>query len=231
MNREKIVFRFMNSKECAMVEFIAPTRKVGDLGIGYFEMYEEDRGRLISFQRAHDEGITEQELYDLAKENTKRLYPSRVESMENMLLEMGIPLEQEIPKENQLYVISNEMRNQGAIHALYPENLEKIAEIVDDDLYLIPSSVHEMLAVSKKANPDVLRLQDIIHETNLKQVLPEERLSNQVFCYSRATQEFDQVYTGRYLNLEMTPLDDCEEEIDEEEDFEFEGYEGMTMGQ
>ena len=231
MNRDRIVFRFLNSKEYAVAQYVAPTRLIGDLGVGYFEMVKEDRGQIITFDQCRKEEISEQELYDLAKANTNRLCPSYVSNIENVILEMGYSIETTIPKEEQLYVITNDRRNCGAIHALYPENLEAIAEIVNDDLYLIPSSIHEMLAISKKAAPDVLELQDMIHEINLTQVSPEDRLSNQVYCYSRETQEFDQVHTGRYLDLEMTPLEGCEEELDEEEDFEFEGYEGMTMGQ
>ena len=66
---------------------------------------------------------------------------------------------------------------------MYEENLHNLAELYGGDLYVIPSSVHEMLVLP--ADSDMLpdEIANIVQEVNQMAVQPEERLSNQVYRY------------------------------------------------
>lgn len=46
-----------------------------------------------------------------------------------------------------MYVISNKEHYYGAVEMLFNENLDKVSEIFHDDLYILPSSTHEVIAV------------------------------------------------------------------------------------
>ena len=87
-----------------------------------------------------------------------------------------------------LYLICNSIRLFGASTILIEEKLYELAEELGSDLYLIPSSIHEMLAISsEETSPDFLA--SMIMMTNTTQVEPEERLSNSVYQYRRDTRE------------------------------------------
>ncbi len=90
------------------------------------------------------------------------------------------------PSGNPLYVLTNSFGRYGATSVLFPGILKELSEKLDDDLALIPSSVHEFLIVRQKdAFPDQ-ELNEMIRSVNETDVLPEERLSDHAYYYSRA---------------------------------------------
>ena len=85
-----------------------------------------------------------------AAENTRRLFPPVVRSMNDIMREMfardGMPQEiadmmiAEIPPEQTMWVISNEKGINGAASMLYENELHELAESLESDLYILPSS-------------------------------------------------------------------------------------------
>lgn len=51
----------------------------------------------------------------------------------------------EIPPEQTMWVISNEKGINGAASMLYENELHELAESLESDLYILPSSVHEVI--------------------------------------------------------------------------------------
>ena len=83
-----------------------------------------------------------------------------------------------------MYVISNDRGLNGAISMLYEDKLHGLAEEIGTDLYIMPSSVHEVIAVSSNMG-DPNELAQMVAEINMDQVSLEERLSNQVYHYDK----------------------------------------------
>ena len=90
----------------------------------------------------------------------------------------------EIPPEQTMWVISNEKGINGAASMLYENELHELAENLESDLYILPSSVHEVLAVSTELT-DPEELAQMVAEVNMQKVALEERLSNQVYHYDK----------------------------------------------
>lgn len=82
-----------------------------------------------------------------------------------------------------MYVISNKDKQFGAVAMTSHLVLEQVAERMgSDEFYMLPSSIHECLAVSAdQANVDELRT--MVHQVNESEVEPEERLSESVYHY------------------------------------------------
>ena len=151
---------------------------------------------IITNDFAAARGFTEEELFQHAVENTKRICPPRVKSMQKVMADLavedGMPQEllesmgvfDEIPPEKNLWVITNEMGINGAASMLYEENLHKLAEQIGTDLYLLPSSIHETIAVSVEMGaPEYLA--QMVHDVNMTAVTLDERLSNNVYHYDK----------------------------------------------
>lgn len=94
------------------------------------------------------------DLHEYAMRNSEELLPASVRNMNDIMMEMmgrdGIPeevIEQmigEIPPENQMYVITNTSNMSGASAMFYTNTLSDLSEkLGGDDLYILPSSIHE----------------------------------------------------------------------------------------
>ena len=83
----------------------------------------------------------------------------------------------------EIYVISNELRIQGAAVIFYTDVLERFAAEKDSDLILLPSSVHEWLVLTEASAGEIRGLEVMVRDANRQVVLPEEILSDHVYKY------------------------------------------------
>ena len=93
-------------------------------------------------------------------------------------------LEGEKPLGLGIYVLTNRERINGAVSMLYEDRLHEMAERLGTDFYLLPASIHEMLAVPVcMGSADALAR--TVAEVNRAEVEPENRLSDQVYHYDK----------------------------------------------
>ena len=196
--KDNIVFQVINTMQNEDMLRDMPHREFQDLSIIYrWVVSVDERGVQSSVVRnsfAQEIGMTEEQLFKCAVENTRRIFPPVVKSMNEVIREMfisdGMPEEMadmmivEMPQDKMMYIISNEQGINGAGSMLYEDNLHKLAMELETDLYLLPSSVHECIAVSVNAG-DPYELAEMVSEINMSQVRLEERLSNQVYHYDK----------------------------------------------
>ena len=57
-------------------------------------------------------------------------------------------------RECQMYVLTNSSKIQGAACMFYPHVLEMIGEILKEDFYILPSSIHEVIILPKSREID-----------------------------------------------------------------------------
>ena len=90
---------------------------------------------------------------------------------------------------------------------LYEENLHQLAERLGDNLYIMPSSIHEVLAIPAETEKnDLDYLKDMVYTANMDTVLPEERLSNNVYYYDKDLRKLTMATDVRDKNLNGEPL-------------------------
>lgn len=127
-------------------------------------------------------GLTEEELYNMAYSNTQRKMPPPVKTIRSVCT-YPQPEEDEDMEEIGLWTISNSNFLFGAASILYDSLLFELAEKLDDDLFIIPSSIHECRAVPVS----MAKLQDVknMHMEAGEMLNREEWLSDQIYIYSR----------------------------------------------
>ena len=126
-------------------------------------------------------GVAEEELFNIAKENVKPTFVNK--SMMETLSEMsGIPAEVMFPNiiDDPLRVFTTESKLWGASVLLFPELFVNMG----NDVTILPSSVHEVIALPSTENGDDNFFVNMITEVNQTQVAPEEVLSNHPYYYS-----------------------------------------------
>ena len=84
-----------------------------------------------------------------------------------------------------MYVLSNSSKVFGAASILYPDVLKNFAEKLDRDLYILPSSVHEVILLPKRSETEWETLQEMVKEVNATQLEEVEILSDSVYSYTK----------------------------------------------
>ena len=192
--KENVVLTVVNAEKNAQMLLDTPHKMVEDLAIIY-KLYlgrDADGIGTITVKDAHlkEWGLTVDELHECAMENSKRLLPVMVMDMGNMLGgmlgEMGENMMPEIEEDKMMYIISNEQMVNGAASIIYSDALEKLADKLGTDLYVLPSSIHETIAISTNyGSPE--ELAQMVKEVNATQVAMEEQLSDHVYKYDAKT--------------------------------------------
>ncbi len=132
-------------------------------------------------------GVDSEIIFEDAKSSMDKNFHTSVRPLFQVIAEMSNNPELAVEMENDLdpvmYVITNEKLSYGAAEVFYkPEILAPLA-LSEGDLYIIPSSVHELIAVGVDAI-EYDALKGLINEVNKAEVSPEEVLSDHPYYYS-----------------------------------------------
>ena len=93
-------------------------------------------------------------------------------------------------EEPRQYVMTNKRRKYGASILLFEDELASVAEKMHGDFYILPSSVHEVLAVPEDLMKDQ-ELKEMVKNINDSEVAEEEILSYTIYKYNCRTGEVE----------------------------------------
>lgn len=176
-------------EEIPYVEFL-------DLAVCFYYAYQGERlgdGTILIYN-SHMEmwNTCTMELLSLAKRNTRRLFPWECRGLGEILEEAAgsgdaVSAEDSVgtPFDIPMKVLTNSKRTDGAVCILYPGVLDRMAEEMGSDLFILPSSTHEVILLPDMGNEDCEALKRMIREVNSTQVAPEEVLSDTLYRYDR----------------------------------------------
>lgn len=191
-NSKKVVCQVINAAANERLLLDVPHVKWNDLAV-VFRLIVSDEGKgvqsaLIRFPLMERIGVmSSEELYQIARNNTKEIMPAKIRNMTEIISEaMGIPAGMIPEPDFPMYVVVNEKNMWGANAILFPEIFRDLAEKMENDLFILPSSIHELIAVPA-SEMDAEGLKEMVSQVNGSEVSEEERLSNSVYYYSRET--------------------------------------------
>lgn len=204
--RKKIVFQIVNTADNIEMLLKCPHRNFEDLSVVYRAITGISNsgvsGFLITNDIAEVEGLAEEELYDCAYENTKKLFPFKSERIEVIMrrlmrrwgadedeIKEAFPGYTKTPLRERIYVVSNKHDFFGANALLYSDVIGEVAAKIGTDCYILPSSVHDLIILSTETYYKENRLANIVKTTNNESVRPQERLSDSVYMYSISSGE------------------------------------------
>jgi hypothetical protein len=140
-------------------------------------------------------GITTEDLAAIALENTKRIFPTRIRPMEEMLHPgfTSDESEEKIPDSDiGMYVITNSVYSNGAAGILDKEKISELADKLNSNIMLVPSSTHEFIAISE-GFISAEEMSEMVQTVNRDVVRLDERLSDNVFLFDMNTKEYSQL--------------------------------------
>lgn len=184
--KERICFKLIHYKRNESLLHGIPHFAYLNLAVVFYYAYEgKELGKgtiLVRNSHMKSWGVTREELYQAAKENTRRIFPPELVNMEDLIQRMTE--REEVEELFPMFVLTNTCKQFGAVCILYKEQLEQVAAKMKKNLYLLPSSVHEMILLPDCGErPETLRR--MVEEVNETQVAEEEILSDSVYYYDR----------------------------------------------
>lgn len=190
VNSDNLVFQLVNTEKNSEFLKQVPHRPFLDMSIIYrcvISLQDDEVQSFVVNNRIADAAaLTEEQLYEIALVNTKRLFPYKTTSFTQLSLDTPdilFEVYEGFPKEKAMWITSNEREFYGASAMLYPEVLEEVAYVVGDDLWIVPSSTDEILlqGVSVREKEE---LKENILEANAA-LPPKLFLSNTLYRYNR----------------------------------------------
>lgn len=185
-----------------------PFFSIGDMAKTYAVLMEEMGISVsVSYKMLGKWGMTLEELDEIAQEYAPANREYEIVNMLNMIMEMkdelimsGLitPEEAEDMTGPEMYVLRYKENNPGGAAAIcYPGVLDEIGN-VNEDVWLIPSSIHEWLII-KDNKENFADIEKMIGEVNRGIVREEEQLSDLAYHYHRGDKQIETAsrWTGR----------------------------------
>ena len=189
--KEHIIYRIVNQKLNEELLSDVPYIPYLDLAIVFAYLVptkESDAMASILIHNSHIKswGVTTEELYSIAMENTPKLLPQSFRTLDDVITElMGFYPYEGCEEKIQMYCLTNERRKNGAGVILYDKILDKIANHFNSDFYILPSSIHEVLIVPSSVAISKDTLDKMVTYVNDTEVSANEILSDHAYYYSR----------------------------------------------
>lgn len=184
--RAKLVNAELNKHQL----FRIPHRLFMDLAVVYYIRVDEVENGVgtILIQNDHMKLWEQDEiaLYEAAMTNMKISGNIMFEDIMSFISQCSrTEKDKEAPENFRMYVLTNRSKCFGASGILDQSMLNRISERLGNFIVL-PSSIHEVIVIPENEDMgDYSGLAEMVKEINVAAVLPEERLSNHVYVYSR----------------------------------------------
>ena len=188
-----VAYKLINKERNRELLEQIPHREVLDLATVFFVSVEQYGGSILIYN-SHCEmwNVGVEELFEAAEENTPRICPLHLQTMKELLglaemLDEG--MSEELDKAAPMYILSNEKKVCGAAAFLYPDSLKGIADRIESDFYILPSSIHETIIFPSEEKQETEWLTDMVRTVNKTMVSEEEVLGDNLYFYSRESGE------------------------------------------
>lgn len=188
--KNNIVYKLIHKEKNQKLLMEVPYLPFLDLAIVFYYLCEEEMigGGTILIRNEHikEWGVSTDELFRCAENNTRKLLPIQIIDMNDMFKEMLHVKDEEISFCDDgmiMYILTNSKKIYGAISILYEGILREIWEKLEMNYYILPSSIHEVIVVPKMEQNTAQGLLAMVKEVNRTHVDEEEILSDSIYYY------------------------------------------------
>lgn len=202
--RKKIMPKLIHTDKNKELLCDVPHQELLDMSIVFYVLMDltgkTTATMLVRNSHMREWGTDKETLYEDAKKNAGVLMPAQLFPMRKLVEQMLEEKETERInllessdyceiKKDYMYVLTNPCCIFGAACIAYPHVLEMVGEVLGEDFYILPSSIHETILVPASCSVQPDELNQMICEINATQVAAEEVLSDHCYYYDRAAKK------------------------------------------
>ena len=195
--KKNLFIRICNVAENRDVLETVPHKTVEDLAITYHILVSNSRDGMASAMITNDIlnsfGISQEQLHKDALANSERILPVRIDSMMNIMSDL-IDMDMEsigVQNDPSMIVITNRDGLNGASALFYEGTMEEVSQMLHGDYFVLPSSIHELIAIPVSMGQSYRDLERMVREVNAMTVAPQDQLSDRVYRYDSKEHTFE----------------------------------------
>lgn len=193
---ERVEYRLVNKALNKKLLIEVPHKDFLDLAVMYNVIVNKDESKsatfLVNNEMIEALEINHEELEEAARRNTEKSgfkKTNMIDIMENI---NGVKVKnKEADYAMPMYVLTNDMGHNGANVMLYSNLFNELSDEYGSDLYVLPSSVHEVIVIPVLPDADPVILKMIVAEINRTEVSKEEILSETVYKWNKEMGKMD----------------------------------------
>ena len=175
LKKENIIIELISQKQNQELLRNIPYTPFQDLACVYRYILRQDESGMGTMLLTDDLvkvfSLASEELHDLAMKNTKEKFSFEVMRLSEML-----------------YAVTSATREWGATALIFPETLAFLGEKIKENFYILPTSIHEFMAVPQK-DCQVEELLGMLKEGNQTLITKNEFLSSSIYHYDIRTKQ------------------------------------------
>ena len=205
--KNKVMFTLVNTEKNKEVLKAVPSTPFLDLSYTYYIQLQngnfENGNVRIKNEYLDRWNITLEELHKQAVKNLMKFTEEEMEPMVDVVLkilfegnnefkEEGTKFIREVNSESEyseMHVLSTTSHIYGAVYMFYSSKIKALADKLDSDLYILPSSIHELILIPVLENEEVETLRKMVNQVNEESVENIDYLSDNVYRFNRNTEE------------------------------------------
>lgn len=206
--KDHIIVRLVNYEKNEEQLQQCPHIKFLDLAITFRFLASKDAMGLASslvYNKEFEQwNIELEDLYQLALFNTMREFPWQMDSLVRVVSEcfgerLPESLREEFKRDMEslehienrvnMYVLTNDTGINGATSILYDNVIKNFAKVQECNIFILPSSVHEVMLVPENAETEPDFLEELLLDANQSAVGLIDLLSDNIYYYNRELDE------------------------------------------
>lgn len=158
-----------------------------DLALCYALCLEDEKHGRMTVRVSHGLlsvwGICTEELHTQAFENMKS-GGYKLTKISQVLVELGVIDEEDARlDEGGFSILTNRKKQYGAAGILNTDLLARFADMVKSNLFLLPSSIHEVIVVPDNGGVTLEEYTEMVRDVNATMLRKEERLADHPYYY------------------------------------------------
>lgn len=197
--KDKLMVSVVSAERNSRLLETIPHERKEDLALVFRVMVDPQRCSegtiLVTNQMLDKYGVTKDQLKADALANSEVVRPAKLKGLYEMLSEAsGMPQEMmgaPGPQEESIFVATVPDSVQGAGVIAYPGFLDKAAETLGRDFYILPSSIHEVLLAKDDGPYNADALRGMVRSVNAEEVDPADQLTDNVYHYDSREKIFE----------------------------------------
>lgn len=186
--KERLFFRLVNTGMNGDLWMKTPFLPWNDLALTVRWLVEESEEGISSILITEKEverwGVSVEEIFKQAKVNTERLFPAKVIEFSSLFPQLST-----VDGKRKMYILTNTKEVNGATALCYPGVVWELAKKLDRNLFILPSSIHEVILVEEHDRMSANDFYDMIRQANDTVVKEEDILSYQLYYCDKVTGE------------------------------------------
>nr|DAR80181.1 MAG TPA: Protein of unknown function (DUF1444) [Caudoviricetes sp.] len=196
--RKNVFMQLINYEKNKKMLENSPHVRFLDLAIIFRVLVSKNESGITSYliknELLEHMGFEVSDLEEIAERNTKNMFPVVTIDIDEIVDFPQDVMAEIFPKDGANWIVgTNSIHMNGAVFMAFKDELEKVADSMNSDFYIIPSSIHDVILVPDAGVSDTEMIKSTIADVNTTMLAAPDFLSDSLYKFTRSTGTVEEV--------------------------------------